>query len=317
VREIDSVPRSRVVDVVALLVRHQAVIVSVVDALERQRRPQLIAFSRVVVDHVEYQLDAGGVELVHHFLELVGERRMEVAWLRREEGDRVVAPIVLEAFLDQITVIDKGVNRQQLRRGNAEGSQIFRHARVRQSGERAPSRGGNMLVQLGEALDVHLVHDGPLPRDGGLALLSPCECRIDHPALQHQRRAVTLVERQILVGGVEHIAEQLRPPGEPADDLLRVRIDQQLVGIEAMSRIRLVGSMHAISIHRPGSRLRKVPVPDFIGVFRQLEPLQLLLAIDVEKTELDFRCIRGEQGEIHTQAVPGRAEWKRPPLPNG
>ena len=84
-----------------------------------------------------------------------------------------------------------------------------------------------------------------------------------------------------------------------------------------MSRIRLVGSMHAISIHRPGSRLRKVPVPDFIGVFRQLEPLQLLLAIDVEKAELDFRCIRGEQGEIHTQAVPGRAEWKRPPLPNG
>jgi hypothetical protein len=75
--------------------------------------------------------------------------------------------------------------------------------------------------------------------------------------------------------------------------------------------------MHAISIRRPGSRLWQVPVPDFIGVFRELDPLQLLLAIDVEKAEFDFGGIRGEQGEIDTQTIPGRAEWKRPALPNG
>src|SRR6476469_10063084 len=118
--EVDRVSRAGVVDVVTLLVRHQTVIVRVVDALERKRRPQLVALSRVVVDHVEDQLDARGVKLVHHFFEFVGERRVEVAWLRREKRDRVVAPIILETLVDQITVVDESMDRQQLRRGNAK-----------------------------------------------------------------------------------------------------------------------------------------------------------------------------------------------------
>ena len=38
--------------------------------LKRQRRAALVAFGRVVVDHVEDHLDAGVVKMRHHLLEL-------------------------------------------------------------------------------------------------------------------------------------------------------------------------------------------------------------------------------------------------------
>jgi hypothetical protein len=74
----------------------------------------------VVVDDVENDLDVVGVKLVDHFLEFVRERCLQVAWLRREEGDRVVAPIITQAFLDQIAFIDEGMDRQQLGAGDAQ-----------------------------------------------------------------------------------------------------------------------------------------------------------------------------------------------------
>ena len=44
--------------------------------------------------------------------------------------------------------------------------------------------------------------------------------------------------------------------------------------------------MHAISIDRSGPHTRKIAVPDFVGVFRKLEPLEFALAVGVEKAKL-------------------------------
>ena len=67
---VDRVPGAGVVDVVALLVGHQPVVGGVVDALEAQRRAELVALGGVVVDDVEDDLEAGLVEPAHHRLEL-------------------------------------------------------------------------------------------------------------------------------------------------------------------------------------------------------------------------------------------------------
>ena len=45
---------------------------------------------------------------------------MRVARLRREEAQRVVAPIVAQAALDQMAIVDEGMDRKQLDRGHAE-----------------------------------------------------------------------------------------------------------------------------------------------------------------------------------------------------
>ncbi len=58
-------------------------------------------------------------------------------------------------------------------------------------------------------------------------------------------------------------------------------------------------------------------MPDLVGVFRQLDPLQLRLAFVVEEAELDLGGVGGEQGEVDAEPVPGRAEGEGPALPNG
>ena len=62
----------------------------------------------------------------HHRLEL-GDRvaASPIARLGREEADRVVAPVVAQAALDQAAVVDEGVHRQQLDRGDAEALQVL------------------------------------------------------------------------------------------------------------------------------------------------------------------------------------------------
>ena len=48
----------------------ETVVMSVIDAAEAQRRPQVAAFGGVVVDDVEDDLQAGGMQCPHHALEL-------------------------------------------------------------------------------------------------------------------------------------------------------------------------------------------------------------------------------------------------------
>ena len=63
-------PTAGDVVVEAPVVGAMKVVGAVVDAAERQRRPEMIALGRVVVDHVEDDLDAGRVQRLDRLLEL-------------------------------------------------------------------------------------------------------------------------------------------------------------------------------------------------------------------------------------------------------
>ena len=117
VPDVQRVPGAGVVHVVPLVVLDQPVVGAVVDAPEGQRRAQVVALGGVVVDHVEDDLDAGGVQRLHHRLEFLhllaalAERGIGV--LRGEETDGVVAPVVRQALVDQRAVVDELVHRHQ------------------------------------------------------------------------------------------------------------------------------------------------------------------------------------------------------------
>jgi hypothetical protein len=65
----------------------------------------------------------------------------------------------------------------------------------------------------------------------------------------------------------------------------RVRIEQELVGVEAVPGIGFIRPMDAIAVHRARANIRKIPMPDLIGVLRQFDPLQLLLSVFVENAD--------------------------------
>ncbi len=166
----------------------------------------------------------------------------------------------------------------------------------------------------GVATHMGLIEHGALPRHVGAALLAPGKRRVDHPAFRHERRAVALVERQIGVRRAERVAEQRRVPLQLADDLAGVGIEQQLVGVEAVAFGRRVRAMHAVAIDLARPRIGQITVPDLIGVFRQLDALDLAATATLEQAQLDLGGVCRKQREIDAEPIPGGAERKWPAL---
>ena len=68
----------------------------------------------------------------------------------------------------------------------------------------------------------------------------------------------------------------------------RIRIKQEFIGIETVSRLRLIGAMHAIPVDRSRTDLWQVTVPDLVCVFRKLNALYFCLALGIEQAQLNF-----------------------------
>jgi hypothetical protein len=93
----------------------------------------------------------------------------------------------------------------------------------------------------------------------------PIEVRIHDHALRHERRAVALIEGGV-VPRLHRVPENRWIPLELSEMRDSVGVQQQLVGIEAMPALRLIGPMDAITVNCAGPNIREISVPDLIGV---------------------------------------------------
>ncbi len=118
-RELECIPAAREVVVVAGLVGEKPVIGGVVDAAEAQRRAEVIAFGGMVVDDIEDDFDAGIMQSRHGRSKCIERSIRGVTGLGCEKAQRIVAPIVAKAALDQMPIVDEGVDRQQFKCGDA------------------------------------------------------------------------------------------------------------------------------------------------------------------------------------------------------
>ena len=112
VRQVQRVARAGVVDAVPWIVRNEAVIAGIVEPPKRQRRTEFTPFGSVIVNNVEQNLDASGVEAMHRNAHLVRTTFREIAGMNREEPKRVIAPIIGKTFFHQKAVMHESVDRQ-------------------------------------------------------------------------------------------------------------------------------------------------------------------------------------------------------------
>src|SRR5215831_8086911 len=108
VGDIDRVPSPIEVAIKPRIVSDEVVIGGVGDTAERQHRPEMVAFGGVVVNHVKKDFDASGMQPLDHLLELIDllaavAGRIARNW--REVADRVVAPVVAQAAVEQEPVV--------------------------------------------------------------------------------------------------------------------------------------------------------------------------------------------------------------------
>ena len=204
-----------------------------------------------------------------------------------------------------MVVVDEGVDRQQLDRRDAERFQVADRGIGAEAGIGAAQVFRDVRMLLGKTLDMGFVDDGLVPMHvlpGGFG--GPVEIRIDHDAFRHERRAVALVEGEV-VAGFHFVAEHGRIPGQRAGMRARIGIEQQLVRIEAVAVGGIVRPVNAIAVEGAGADARNVAVKYLVGVFGKFDAG---LALAVEQADLDLGGVGREQRKVGTLAAPVRAE---------
>ena len=310
VAHIERVAGAGVVHVELLVVIDQTVIGLVVDALERDGRAEVVALRRVVVDHVEHDLDTGVVHRAHHALELLYLLSAipggGVAALRREESDGVVAPVIAKPLIEQGRILHELVNRHELEGGDAELLQVLDHSRMSESGVGAALLDRDVGVQLRKSLDMGLVDHGVVVWHSRVSIAGPVEEGIDDDAHHRVAGRVFVVARERVA---EIVGEQARIPVKVTAGCLGVRVEEQFVGVAAFARLRIVFARDAIAIALPWLHLREVGVPD-VGIdLEQFDPG--LDTVVIEQAQLDLLGDLTEQCEVGAAAVEGRAEGIR------
>ena len=309
-RTLSEFPVPGVVHVVLPVVVDEAVVRLVVDPLEAQRRTEVVPLGRVVVDDIEDDFDPGVVQRPHHALELLhllaeltGGR---VSVVRREEPDRVVAPVVAEALVEQRVVVHELVHGHQLDGGDTDALVVLDHRRMGEGGVRAARVLRDVRVELRETLDVRLVDHRLGVRDARMTVAGPVEERVDDDTEHHVRGGVVVVDRCRIA---ELVREQRRIPVDLADRRLGVRVEQQLVRVRPLALGRVVRTVDAIAVALAGLHLGQVAVPD-VGV----DVLQLDARLDpvlVEEAQLHSLRRLAEQREVRAAAIECRAQRVR------
>ena len=210
----------------------------VVEAAERQRRPELVALAVVVEDDVEDRLDARRVQSVRRRAHFRPAARRELR-VGRPEHDGVIAPGVREPERWQMTFVDERVRRHDLDRGDAERCEMRDRRRMGEPGERPSLSLGDRRVEAGKATQVELVDDERFRRDALESRLA--RRRRPGDGLWRKRPAV--------VAELEHRRVEAERPVEPPG----VRIGQELRGVEAGAARRVVrpGDAKAVTRARP------------------------------------------------------------------
>ena len=97
-QQVKCVSRAGEIHIETRILRVQPVISRVVDAAKTERGTKMISFGGVIVNYIQNHFDTGRVKIAHHRFELndlfTHLAAARVLRMRREESNRVVAPII-------------------------------------------------------------------------------------------------------------------------------------------------------------------------------------------------------------------------------
>ena len=129
--------------------------------------------------------------------------------------------------------------------------------------------------------------------------------------LRHERRAVALVEGEVLVLSAERVSENRGIPRQLPGMGSRVGVEQELVGVEATAGVRFVRAVHAKAVECRRPDVRQVAVEDFVGMLGKFKTAGLAPAVRIEQANLDPRSVRRENRKVRACFVRRRAKRVR------
>ncbi len=244
------------------------------------------------------------MECAHHVAEALNAFWPKVARGWCKEAKRVVSPEVFQPAIQQMLIVREPVDRQQLYRRNAEIFDVVHSRFMAHPLEVTAQRLRQRRVKLGKPLHMGFIDNRLRPRNSGPIVILPVKLiGVNDPALRHKRRAVAFIKGQILILVQHVVCEMGFVPLHVAYQLTSIGIDNQLVGVKAVTVFRIERTVHAETIQCPRLQTRHVAMPDFMGVFWQVHAADFMLAAGVIKAKLNALCMRREKGKIDTLTI--------------
>jgi hypothetical protein len=77
-------------------------------------------------------------------------------------------------------------------------------------------------------------------------------------------------------------------PAERSRQDLRVRVEQELVRVESVAALGVVGSVDPVAVELSRTRVGEIAVPGLIGVFGERNAVQLTPPAWIEEAEFDL-----------------------------
>jgi hypothetical protein len=200
-----------------------------------------------------------------------------------------------------------GVYGEELDRRDPERLEVVEHRVVREPFVRATELARHVGVEHGEPLHVRLVEDRVRPRDVGARVALPVErAHVDHDRPRHERRAVLEARGKVVLPGLTRVAEHGLRGVARAPHSARVRVDQELLRVEPVAGLGLVGAEDPVAV----LLARAEPLdPAVEHVHRAFAERDSGLASGlVEEAKIDARRVLAEDREVYARRVRGRAE---------
>ena len=311
--DVQGVAAAGAIDVAARIFRVELVVARIVDAAEGERRPEMVAFRRVVVDHIDQGLDAGRGEFADGEAQPARTALPEIARLGGEVVVGLVAPEIDEALVHEEAVVGEGLDRQEFEGGDAELQQVLDDRRMGEAesgaalGLRERRMGHGERPDMG-LVDHRLVERARVGQADGIGRVGSG----DHAAGQ-EGRAVAPVDL-VLAGAAMAVAVERIVPADAAGDLAGIGVEDELGRVEAVPGGRVPRAEHPVRVELARQQAVQITVEDVVGPAGQADRARFVPRARLEQAEIDPGRILREEGEVYAAAVEMRAERRRQAL---
>ena len=248
----------------------------------------LVAFGRVVVDHVQHHFQPLCMQVLDHPAEFRSDgcrvvRLRGQARIRATKAQRVVAPVIALPALRQGRLIQAILHRQQRQRGHPQRLEVSHCRRMRQTGIGSLQGFRNAGMGLAEALHVHFV-----------------EHQIGHRVTWRvqvaRRHAQGRGNAGLECGGGVLLRVALIAP----NNLAGIRVQQQVPRVEALTVLRIVNAVRTKPVNQSGAGASQKAVKNTVVRTSQVAALCLGLAVGVKQAQLDALGMQRKDREIDT-----------------
>ena len=207
----------------------------------------MIAFQRMVVHHIQNNLQPAFVKPLNHFLKIVDIGTDHIARFQSKEVQCFVSPEIV--FQTGIAFRHKSIDRHQFHRRYAQPFQIAQNALMIEPGKGTAFAVRHLRVQFGIAFKVGFVNDAffnGIPRR--LNTL-PIKIITSYNRFRHIGGAVQRTVREVFERTVPIIAKQCLMPNQTPGELFGIGVNQKLVRIEAMPLFRQIRPVNTIAVN--------------------------------------------------------------------